>query len=555
MFKSCRVYIAEAVLLLSCALSAAAQGGGVVPLQGNQPINTSFNNINVSEAYLDSKQTQGAGAPSITCSAGVNLGYFYVNHSASGAFQSLYLCTTQNSGATYVWEGPYGAGGGGGGVNSVGLSMPSWLSVSGSPVTSSGVFAVTPNTGQTSHQFIGTCGTATSFVPCSIVAGDVPTLNQSTTGNAATATAAASTPALCSAGSYSLGILASFAATGCTVLPFSSLTTTGTSGAATLSAGVLNIPQYQQALTLTTTGSSGAATLSAGTLNIPQYSGGGSANSVFTGSTATNPAFSATPTFSLADVSVKSPLRVEPGAMTANVTAVTFTNTCAGCKFSIAWTQDGTGGRTVTYGGSTSNTCQPSPTAGITTTQEFEIGQDGTTVKGTGCSTTEVGVSRPATASGAPTVTSASPNAVQVDSNNVLSVVVNGHSGSNTAVPQTCSAGSYFSAFALAGGAFTCTPATLTICSGTVALGTSAIASGAAATTVTATCTGLAATDTISMDFNGSPLAVTGYVPSANGMLSVLKWPATNTINISVVNNTSASITPGAITLNYRVVR
>jgi hypothetical protein len=94
-----------------------------------------------------------------------------------------------------------------------------------------------------------------------------------------------------------------------------------------------------------------------------------------------------------------------------------------------------------------------------------------------------------------------------------------------------------------------------TICSGTVALGTSLIASGAAATTVTATCTGLASTDVVSLSFNSSPLAVTGYVPSTNGILGILAWPTTNTINISVFNNTASSITPGAITLNFRVTR
>jgi hypothetical protein len=52
---------------------------------------------------------------------------------------------------------------------------------------------------------------------------------------------------------------------------FISLTTTGTSGAATLIGGVLNVPQYQAAISLTTTGSSGAATLIGSTLNIPQY--------------------------------------------------------------------------------------------------------------------------------------------------------------------------------------------------------------------------------------------------------------------------------------------
>lgn len=54
-----------------------------------------------------------------------------------------------------------------------------------------------------------------------------------------------------------------------------SLTTTGSSGASSISSGVLNIPQYQGSLSLTTTGSSGAATLIGTTLNIPNYTGGG----------------------------------------------------------------------------------------------------------------------------------------------------------------------------------------------------------------------------------------------------------------------------------------
>jgi hypothetical protein len=49
------------------------------------------------------------------------------------------------------------------------------------------------------------------------------------------------------------------------------LTTTGTTGASTFSAGTLNIPQYQGVITVTTTGTSGAATLTSNTLNIPQY--------------------------------------------------------------------------------------------------------------------------------------------------------------------------------------------------------------------------------------------------------------------------------------------
>jgi hypothetical protein len=53
-----------------------------------------------------------------------------------------------------------------------------------------------------------------------------------------------------------------------------SLTTTGTTGAATLVSGVLNIPTYtSNFVSLTTTGTSGAATLSGGVLNVPQYAG------------------------------------------------------------------------------------------------------------------------------------------------------------------------------------------------------------------------------------------------------------------------------------------
>lgn len=97
--------------------------------------------------------------------------------------------------------------------------------------------------------------------------------------------------------------------------------------------------------------------------------------------------------------------------------------------------------------------------------------------------------------------------------------------------------------------------ATGTIASGTSALGTSAIASGACATVVTTTATGTATTDVIGWGFNGDPTAVTGYVPSTSGMLTIISYPTSGNVNFKVCNNTSASITPGAITLNWRVAR
>jgi hypothetical protein len=96
---------------------------------------------------------------------------------------------------------------------------------------------------------------------------------------------------------------------------------------------------------------------------------------------------------------------------------------------------------------------------------------------------------------------------------------------------------------------------TYTVASGTSALGTSAISSGACATVVTTAATGTATTDVISASFNGDPTGVTGYVPLSSGMLTIISYPTSGNVNFKVCNNTAGSITPGAITLNWRVAR
>lgn len=191
---------------------------------------------------------------------------------------------------------------------------------------------------------------------------------------------------------------------------------------------------------------SGSCTVSSGGVFTCSGSGGGS---VFTGSTATNPTDAATMVFSLSDISVKSPIRVEPTVLTTN-TSVSFTNLSPGATFYLAWTQ-GSGAYTVTYTGSVIGAiCQISPVATVVTTQTLQVNAAGTSVVGLGCTSTEVGVSRPASESGAPTVTSASPNAVGIR-NNVLTTDVNGQSSSNTIVPGTCATGQYANTFSNAG--------------------------------------------------------------------------------------------------------
>ena len=96
---------------------------------------------------------------------------------------------------------------------------------------------------------------------------------------------------------------------------------------------------------------------------------------------------------------------------------------------------------------------------------------------------------------------------------------------------------------------------TVTIASGAKALATGAISSATCTTAQTDTATGTLSTDAIIAAFNGDPTAVTGYVPLTTGMLTIIVYPTADTVNFKVCNNTLASITPGAITLNWRVVR
>lgn len=93
------------------------------------------------------------------------------------------------------------------------------------------------------------------------------------------------------------------------------------------------------------------------------------------------------------------------------------------------------------------------------------------------------------------------------------------------------------------------------VATNTLALATGAIASTTCTSAQTATATGLLTTDVVVASFNGDPTAVTGYIPLTTGMLTIILYPTANTFNVKVCNNTSSSITPGAITLNLKGVR
>jgi hypothetical protein len=81
-----------------------------------------------------------------------------------------------------------GAGTGGGSVTSVGLSLPSIFTVSGSPVTTTGTLTGTLASQTANFFFAAPDGSAGTPTFRAIVAADVPTLNQNTTGTASNVT-------------------------------------------------------------------------------------------------------------------------------------------------------------------------------------------------------------------------------------------------------------------------------------------------------------------------------------------------------------------------------
>lgn len=121
----------------------------------------------------------------------------------TGGQFSTGVTTAGNANCANLPSGPSGT------VTSVGLTVPSWLAVGGSPITSSGTLAVTAAGSQTANLFVATPNGATGAVALrAIVNTDLPaTLSANTTGNAATATALAATPSQCS-GQFATGITA-----------------------------------------------------------------------------------------------------------------------------------------------------------------------------------------------------------------------------------------------------------------------------------------------------------------------------------------------------------
>jgi hypothetical protein len=100
---------------------------------------------------------------------------------ASASTDILGLWSGSCSGTTYLRGDGTCATPSSAGLTSVGLSVPSWLTVTGSPLTANGTLAVSATGGQTGNQFLATPnGTTGSVALRTIVAADLPSISLAT---------------------------------------------------------------------------------------------------------------------------------------------------------------------------------------------------------------------------------------------------------------------------------------------------------------------------------------------------------------------------------------
>jgi hypothetical protein len=93
------------------------------------------------------------------------------------------------------------------------------------------------------------------------------------------------------------------------------------------------------------------------------------------------------------------------------------------------------------------------------------------------------------------------------------------------------------------------------IATGSTALGTSSISGNSCATAITVSASGVLSTDRIEATANADISGQTGYSYTSTDGLKIYVWPTANNVNFHVCNGTATSITPGAVTLNWGVLR
>ena len=262
--------------LASAAYVATGTSGGTIPLlngtnswSGQQTINVAGTQIALGSTGVNSGQMTLAGSTSgtVTLKSAAAAGTWSMTLPTS-AGTSTYVLQTDGTGVT-SWAAPGGGGGGSGTVTSVDMSVPSFLSISGNPITTAGTLAVglsgtalpTPNGGTGLTDFTASNQAIYSTSSSALTAGTLPvaaggtgaiTLTGYVKGSGTSAfTASASVPASDLSGTLAIANGGTNATTASGALAnLTTYTTNATAGGTTV---LTNTSPYYQYFTGSTT--------------------------------------------------------------------------------------------------------------------------------------------------------------------------------------------------------------------------------------------------------------------------------------------------------------
>jgi hypothetical protein len=349
-----------------------------------------------------------------------------------------------------------------------------------------------------------------------LTASDIPTLNQSTTGNAATATTATTASNLVGCSPSTTGDFCYWTGSAWSRVSGNS------SGTNFLSENSFGTPSWNAP----------ASTITTALLNsLTYYSGAGTTSTLngIPGSTSPDSVVKYIGSFSTGGVA-QTPALFLPGVPGRSTASATDTILVTDRVDRVQYTNGGAVAVTVPAAGTTgfaNNFAFKSKVTGSGTVATFTPGA-GTCNTGSTCVLTQ----------GQDALFSSQDNVnYTMDSHDPPLIA-----GTNI----TLTRGDY---------GLTVSTTNTTVAAGTAAMGTGSIASAACATVVTVSATGVLTTDVIQFGLNGDITGVTGYIPSTGGTLYIYAYPTANNVNFKACNNTSGAIVPGAVTLNWRVAR
>ena len=310
--------------------------------------------------------------------------------------------------------------------------------------------------------------------------------------------------------------------------------------------------------------------------------GGGAAGGTGNAGANVTTTFSATPTFSCPSATAGTVVSFTmSAALTGNITSSTLATCTPGSLLNFIFTQDATGGRTVAMpAGFDPAVVNPAANISSKCSYFLDAGSNGRLTGGGCVSTAGFGFGAEAAAPGTPPAArcfswfDSTNHVVSYKCNNSATI-------SSAVVPVARTANQFLTSLSAAGvlgfnaivaadvpaalanttsvnGSAIPASATIsqTVAAGQTPMPTIAVPANSCSTSATtAAATNVLSTDAVEVTYKTDPTGIVCYGGGTSGGITIRPWPTPNNMNFKLCNETASSITPGAVTVNWRVVR